>query len=151
MLLSGMLEMRTRKQQLERVGKEQKDHFQLQCLMVVGSKVSMDDITPSWIFQRRKLEAVLFPFRHFWYLLLRWFQLYFFVPYKLLLPISLYCSRHLFFFTVFRQSAIYDNEIFHSLPSKFINSVLPPKVQLLLKNKVHRYFCSCFGTSHLPF
>lgn len=151
MLLSGMLETRTRKQQLERVGKEQKDHFQLQCLMVVGSKVSMDDITPSWIFQRRKLEAVLFPFRHFWVLASQ------------VVPVVLYCPLQAsvthftlllqtpFFFTVFRQSAIYDNEIFHSLPSKFINPVLPQKVWLLLKNKIHRYFCSCFGTSHLPF
>lgn len=64
MLLCGMLEKRTRKQQLkESVGKDQKYHFQLYCLTAVGGKVSTDDKTPSWIFQTWKLEAVLSPFR----------------------------------------------------------------------------------------
>lgn len=129
MLLCGMLEMRTRKQQLESVGKEQKDHFQLQCLMAVGSKVSMNDITPSWIFQRRKLEELFCsPSGAFW---IRAFQV---APAVLccLLQVSvthftLVLQRTLFYYYYFLQSAIYDNEIFYSLLSNFINSVFPAK------------------------
>lgn len=132
MLLCGMLEMGTRKQQLESVRKEQKDQFQLQCLMAVGSQVSMHDITPSRSFQRRKLEAALFPSRR---LLGTCFlggsscTLLSFTSFcYILLHISLYHSRDPFtiiFF--FLQSDIYDNEIFHSVSSNFTNSFLPAK------------------------
>lgn len=149
MFLCGMLEMRTRKQQLESVGKKQKDHFQLQCLMAVGSKVSMDGITPSWIFQKRKLEAVLFRSGAFWVLA--------FWVVAIVLCCSLQASvthltllfqRH-FIFLFFYSLLFMIMKYFILSPQILQIQFSLQSVQLLFKNKIH--FFSCFDTSHLPF